>query len=239
MKPEYDVSTMKLRNNHRACCDWIGLALCSTLLMACAQAPIATTAVVCAAPLDAKVPNSCIVTAQTLWRGARPDKVAAEALLRLGAKTVVNLELLHDDRAAFQDAEAPQGGHREIGYFRVRDWEPLTMLAPTIVDEHVAHFLAITRTQPTPIYVHCRSGQNRTGVMVAAYRVFNGTSIDDAIDEMKRYGGFWFDHDAAYIRRLTPQRRSDLEAQISAWIPRLRREATVICANGKCGVSAD
>ncbi len=239
MKPEYDLSTMKLRNTHRVRRNWIGLALCSTLLMACAQAPIATTAEACATPLDRNVPISCIVTAQTLWRGARPDKIAAEALLRLGAKTVVNLELLSDDRAAFQDAVVPQGGRQEIGYFRVRDWEPLTMLAPTKVDEHVAHFLAITRTQPTPIYVHCRSGQNRTGVMVAAYRVFNGTSIDDAIAEMKRYGGVWFELDATYIRSLTAQRRSELEAQISAWAPRLRREATVICADGTCGVSSN
>ena len=230
---------MKMSTDHHARRNWIGLALCGTLLMACAQAPVVTTAVACATPLDANVPNSCVVTAQTLWRGARPDKMAAEALLRLGAKTVVNLELGDYDRAVFQDAVAPQVGGREIGYFRVRDWELLVKLAPSEVDEHVTHFLAITRTQPTPIYVHCRSGQNRTGVMVAAYRVFNGMPIDDAIDEMKRYGGLWFEDDATYIRSLTPERRFALEAQIAAWTPRLRREATVLCASGKCAVSSD
>ena len=75
--------------------------------------------------------------------------------------------------------------------------------------------------------------------MVAAFRVFNGTSIDDAIADMKGYGGIWFEQDAAYVRSLTPQRRGELEAQISAWIPRLRRDATLLCANGKCTVASN
>ena len=238
MKPEYDLATMKMFSNHRVRRKWIGTSLCCTLLAACAQAPDSTNAA-CATPLDARVPNSCVVVAQTLWRGARPDKVAAETLVQLGVKTVVNLELLNDDKAAFQDANFPQADAREIGYFRAPDWEPLAVMAPKEVDEHVTRFLAIARTQPEPIYVHCRSGQNRTGIMVAAFRVFNGTSIDDAIADMKGYGGIWFDHDAAYVRSLTAQRRDELEAQIAAWIPRLRRDATLLCANGKCTVAAN
>ena len=55
--------------------NWIGIgaSLCCTLLAACAQAPVSTSAA-CATPLDARIPNSCVVVAQTLWRGARPDK---------------------------------------------------------------------------------------------------------------------------------------------------------------------
>jgi len=30
------------------------------------------------------------------------------------------------------------------------------------LDDHVAHFLAVVDKQPKPVYVHCRSGQNRT-----------------------------------------------------------------------------
>jgi protein tyrosine phosphatase len=40
-------------------------------------------------------------------------------------------------------------------------------------------------TQPKPVFVHCRSGRNRTGVMIAAYRVFNGMSNEDAIADCK------------------------------------------------------
>ena len=41
-----------------------------------------------------------------------------------------------------------------------------------------------------------------------AYRVFNGTSVEDAIAEMKHYDGEWFRWDAEYIKGLTPQRRA-------------------------------
>ena len=131
MKPEYDLATVKLFSNHRVHRKWIGLSLCCALLAACAQAPVSTSAA-CATPLDARVPNSCVVVAQTLWRGARPYKVAAEALVQLGAKTVVNLELLNDDKAAFQDANFPHADAREIGYFRAEPLLPLSKRSKTL-----------------------------------------------------------------------------------------------------------
>ncbi len=188
---------------------WTGVALCCGVLLGCAAKPDEGAFPACGTPLDPRVQNSCVVTPQTLWRGARPDKTSAAALIQIGVKTIVNLEWLLDDRQSFRDTVVPGITRREIDYFRVPDWEPLVVFATEKVDDHVAHFLAITRTQPKPIYVHCRSGKNRTGVMVAAYRVFNGTSVENAISEMKRYGGEWFEDDAAYIRSLTPQRRSE------------------------------
>ena len=73
--------------------------------------------------------------------------------------------------------------------------------------------------------------------MVAAYRVFNGTPVKDAIAEMGRYGGEWFKYDAQYIRRLTPERRAVLEKQIEAWIPKLQRDAQIVCTDGGCLLS--
>ena len=216
---------------------WATTAFCCVLLLGCAATPNQDGRPACETPLDPAVENSCVVTPQALWRGAKPDSAAAARLVALDVKTIVNLEWLHDDKPAFQDAVVPPIGRREIDYFRVRDWEPLVVIAPGKLDEHVAHFLAITRTQAKPIYVHCRSGRNRTGVMVAAYRVFNGTPVEDAIAEMGRYGGEWFKYDAQYIRSLTPQRRAELEKQIEAWIPKLQRDAQIVCADGGCALS--
>lgn len=188
----------------------------------------------CAAPLDPSIPNSCVVSEGALWRGARPDAAGAAALVRGGVRTVVNLELLLDDREEFEKARVSVEGTREIRYFRLRDWEPNVVLAPRKLDDDVAHFIAITRTQPKPIFVHCRSGQNRTGVMVAAYRVFNGGDIEEAVAEMGRYGGIWFKHDAEYIRGLTPQRRAELERRIEERTSRLRPDARILCADAAC-----
>lgn len=207
------------------------------LLVGCATAapPIELS---CTSPLDAKVANSCVVSEQTLWRGARPNPEAAAALVALGVKTVVSLELLQDDRNAFETAVISSRDAREIQYFQVRDWEPLVLLAPGQVDDHVAHFLAIARTQPKPIYVHCRSGQNRTGIMVAAYKVFAGADIEATISDMEQYGGFWSQADADYLRTLTPQHRAVIEERVATWIPRVRRSAKIMCSDGKCVFNA-
>ena len=203
------------------------------LLVGCATAS-PTSELSCNNPLDAKVANSCVVSEQTLWRGARPNPEAAAALVALGVKTVVSLELLQDDRNAFETAAISGRDAREIQYFQLRDWEPLVLLAPGTVDDHVAHFLAIARTQPKPIYVHCRSGQNRTGIMVAAYQVFNGADIEATISEMEKYGGFWSKSDADYLRTLTPQRRAAIEQRVAAWMPKVQRSASIRCAGGRC-----
>ena len=174
-----------------------------------------------------------------LWRGARPGPEAAAALVDLGVKTVVSLELLQDDRNAFEAAVISGSDSREIQYFQVRDWEPLVLLAPGKVDDRVAHFLAIARTQPKPIFVHCRSGQNRTGIMIAAYKIFEGADIEETISEMGRYGGFWSRPDADYLRALTAQRRAAIEKRVAYWIPRIKRSARILCSGGRCVLSAD
>lgn len=206
-------------------------------LVACGTAPVAITQS-CSQPLDPKVENSCVTSPEILWRGARPDPQAAAALVDRGVGTVVSLEWLHDDRNAFEAAQIASPETRTIAYFQIRDWEPLVIFAPGVVDDHVAHFLAVARTQPKPVYVHCRSGQNRTGVMVAAYQIFNGADIEETVAEMQKYGGFWSKPDAAYLRTLTPQRRLEIEKQVLQWTNKLRPDAQISCVDGKCSFNA-
>jgi hypothetical protein len=105
---------------------------------------------------------------------------------------------------------------------------------------HKNHFLlSIT----TCNYSVCKSdrllaGVNRTGVMIAAYRVLiEGVSNDDAIKEMGRYRGLWFKADAEYIRGLSPKRRNEIRDKVMMWIPKLKMDAQVVCTNGICAVS--
>ena len=198
--------------------------------------PTQTIVGACATPLDPNIINSCVVVDGKLWRGAAPTADGAAGLARLGVKSIVNLELLFDDRRAFEASKPARSLTTEILYFRLRDWEPLVVLAPSILDETVAKFIALTRSAPQPLYVHCRSGQNRTGVMVASYRVFNGMPIEDAIIEMGRYKGIWFDGDAAYIRTLTPEKRALLEPKVAAALKSVSRYALIKCTQGHCVV---
>ncbi|HET7765845.1 MAG TPA: dual specificity protein phosphatase family protein [Burkholderiales bacterium] len=189
----------------------------------------------CADPLSAQVVNSCVVGKDVLWRGAKPDVAAATELVNRGVRTVVNLELAHDDRDAFRDARPSMSRPLEIEYFRIRDWEPNVALASGLLDRHVAEFIAITRSQPKPIYVHCRSGQNRTGVMVAAYRVLEENQpIDSAVAEMAGYQGIWFKEDADYIRQLVGERAARLRAMAAERVANLRAEAHLLCGSAGC-----
>lgn len=193
----------------------------------------------CENNLGSSIQNFCQVTPNILWRGAKPDTDGAAWLVEQGVRTIVNLELLHDDKAAFEQVRLGDNGKFELIYYRVRDWEPLPLIAPKLSDNHVAHFLAIMSQAPKPIYVHCRSGQNRTGVMVAAYRVIiegedDNDAMAKAIEEMEGYQGHWFRADARYIRSLTPERRDKIRQQIEEWIPKLKQEARFVCEGGQC-----
>jgi len=137
-------------------------------ICSCASTGKLSAVEACSDNLNSVIKNFCVVTPNVLWRGSRPDKDSAAWLIQKGVRTVVNLELILDDKLAFGQAAVTVAKSHEVGYFRIHDWEPLPVLAPAVVDDHVAHFLAIISQQPKPIYVHCRYGVNRTGLMVAA-----------------------------------------------------------------------
>ncbi len=207
--------------------------LVSATLGACAthQAP----ADACTTALTTEIANACVATQDILWRGAKPSAAGASALINLGAKTIVNLELLHDDLDALYEARPTSVAPRRVDYFRIRDWEPNVIIAPRLLDAHVAEFIAITRTQAKPIYVHCRSGQNRTGVMVAAYRILEeGVSVEAAVAEMGKYQGIWFKPDAAYIRELQGSRRVVLEGMIRDRMLAVKPQARLTCSTLGC-----
>jgi hypothetical protein len=155
-----------------------------------------------------------------------------------GVRTVVNLELLNEDEQAFRQAAGADTADREIGLFRLRDSELTPKMAPTLEDNRIAWFLAIVSQQPKPIYVHCRDGQNRTGVMVAAYRMIEqGVSPDQAIKDMKGYDGYWFDSSARYLRGLTPQRIAAIRQAAKENASATKEDARVVCAKGACSVT--
>jgi protein tyrosine/serine phosphatase len=134
---------------------------------------------------------------ERLYRGGQPSEEGMRELRALGVKTVVNLRWLHSDRDEI--------GSLELGYEHIR------MHAWHAKDEDVIRFLRIA-TDPTkqPVFLHCQHGSDRTGTMIAVYRMaVEGWTADEAIDEMMRGGhGFhsMYTNLTQYLRELDVER---------------------------------
>lgn len=112
-----------------------------------------------------------------LYRCARLAPRGISEIRKLGVKTVVNLRREETDR------ELLAGTGIEI----VR--QPCS--AREITLEHLVRFLEVaTDPERRPVLVHCWAGADRTGALVAAYRVaVQGWSKEEAVREMRK-GGF-------------------------------------------------
>lgn len=57
---------------------------------------------------------------------------------------MVNLEVFISDRFAFDHARAPPAV-QEVRYYHVPDFEPVHLINWSLLDTHVAHFIAIVK----------------------------------------------------------------------------------------------
>ena len=128
----------------------------------------------------AGVPNLNQVT-PVLFRSAQPDAAGFANLAKsLKIKTVIDLRESQTDAAY-------------LGTSKIRPYYvPMNALHIT-TDEIVAALTLIKAHEGEgPILVHCQHGADRTGVVMAMYRIiYQGWSKQQAIDEMKN-GGYNF-----------------------------------------------
>jgi protein tyrosine/serine phosphatase len=124
------------------------------------------------------VPNLHRVT-DTLYRSAQPTASGMRNLEALGVRRVVNLRAFHSDR----DATAGTGLLDEE--LSVKTWH--------IEDEDVVRALRLLRDPAAgPTLVHCLHGADRTGTVIAMYRmVLQGWPREKAIAELVG-GGYGF-----------------------------------------------
>lgn len=115
---------------------------------------------------------------ENYYRGAQPEGADYAALAGLGVKTVVDLQ---------RQGEADERRMVEsngMKFFRI----PMTTTSRP-QREAVDEFLKIVNNPSNqPVYVHCRGGRHRTGVMTAVYRMTRESwTASQAYNEMKQY----------------------------------------------------
>lgn len=100
-----------------------------------------------------------------LYRGGRPQPGDHLKILKArGVKTIINLE--NDaQQATWDQKEAQKVG---IDFYS----EPMTAFRRPD-DKQVQRILtALTNSQYHPIFIHCKHGKDRTGLIIGLYRVF-------------------------------------------------------------------
>jgi protein-tyrosine phosphatase len=139
-----------------------------------------------------------------LYRGAQPADKGYELLEKMGVDIIVDFrnekDLIERERQAVET--------RHIRFISI-PWSAFH--DPTT--EQVRQFFQILRENPEKrIFVHCEVGADRTGTMVALYRIATqGWAVDDAVREMKayHYHRFWFSHLEGFVQEFPKRLESD------------------------------
>ena len=123
--------------------------------------------------------NFGVVAPHALYRSGQPDKDDLKAILKKAKiKTILNLKLGVNEK---ERSIARRFGAEVIHM-------PLSARTPPTEEELLSYLALLQNPKTYPLWVHCQGGADRTGVMIAIYRLeFDHWSKWEAILEMLRY----------------------------------------------------
>lgn len=130
------------------------------------------------------LPNFCKIS-DHLYRGGQPTEAGIKQLAKLGIKTIIS----------FRDADAKVARERKI--VEANDMKFISMPLSNWFkskDSDIKAILNEIRTaENQPVFIHCNRGADRTGTVMAVYRMeFDGWTAQQANKEAKQYGiGWW------------------------------------------------
>src|SRR5438552_416449 len=150
------------------------------------------------------VPNFRVVNDQVL-RGGQPTDAGFRNLAAMGVKTIVDLteegERSHDEKKLVKAL----GMH----YVSV----PMKGMT-TPKEKQISHALkALKDNSDGPVFIHCKRGADRTGVVIACYRIeHDGWDNQKALTEARNYGMSWYQFPLQrYVKAYEPHDNSGLD----------------------------
>jgi tyrosine-protein phosphatase SIW14 len=150
------------------------------------------------------IPNAGKVS-DSLFRGAQPHIENVDELQKLGITTIVDLRL---ESSHLRERERERAESLGMHFISI----PVDRFG-TPTSAQLAEYFTVLRQAPLQrVFVHCRFGEDRTGVFIAAYRIaFEHWSVDQVYSEMLYFGfnQHWHPSMAAYIRALPDRLHSD------------------------------
>ncbi len=131
-----------------------------------------------AQPVASTVLKNWYMVTPDVYRSEQPDRKGFEEIRAQGIRTIINLRGDHSDDQLVQGLDLTVIA--------------VPMTAGGFSEEDIVKALKAIRDAPKPVLVHCKHGADRTGVVMAMYRVvFQGWPKEEAIRELKG-GGFGF-----------------------------------------------
>jgi protein-tyrosine phosphatase len=147
---------------------------------------------------------------QNVYRGAQPTEDGFKYLAKIGVKTVIDMRE-SDERSETEESVVTASGMKYVSV-------PMTGLtAPT--EAQISTILGILEANHAGdqggVFVHCKRGADRTGVVIASYRIdHDGWDNAHALSEAKARGMSFFQFPRmSYISAFRPR---TLEANTSA-----------------------
>lgn len=132
----------------------------------------------------------------SLYRSEQPTQAGMKQLENLGIKTVLNFRNHHNDK--------DEVAHTDLIIERI------ALNTNKIVYADIVQTLKIIQQSKKPILIHCLHGADRTGCMIAAYRlVYNNYTKEQAIAELMSsefgYHQKWFPNIIELLKGLDVQ----------------------------------
>ena len=126
-----------------------------------------------------------------LWRGGQPSAESFAKLKTMGVRTVVSLRTFDVDQRLLEGL-----GFKYL-HISFKAGHPET-------EDVVAFLKTVEDPANRPVFVHCKWGTDRSGMMTAVYRiVVEGWSKEEALDEMRTMGfNEAWDSISDYVERL-------------------------------------
>ncbi len=139
---------------------------------------------------------------ERLYRGAQPDAEGVRNLKRLGVRTIINLRMTNDVWRA-EGAEASANG---VLYTNAPLWG---VGRPTAAQVRLV--LGLIESLPPPVFIHCEHGCDRTGTIIACYRIeHDHWSGQAALDEARRFGMSGLERGMKrFVNRFAEERRAE------------------------------
>jgi protein tyrosine phosphatase (PTP) superfamily phosphohydrolase (DUF442 family) len=153
--------------------------------------------------------NNAGKVTEHLYRGAQPSLNELPELKKLGITTIIDLRAESSGTAQQEQLRAESLG---IKFLRI----PIGGFAnPT--NSELGHFFEVVRDSPSEtVFVHCEFGRDRTGVMIAAYRIaLEKWTPEQALSEMMDFGfnRRWHPSMITFVRNLPLRIQEDPQLQ--------------------------